>query len=224
MEESTSREKVLKKVRDALIEKTGPPYPVLDQESPIYAEMTEPLDVTFAGELIKISGKFVYCESTDEFHSVLKSFILEKEWPLLFCGDPAIQHLLRSAGIPFESDHASMLDSQIGITGCEYLIARTGSVMVSTKMNPGRKIVVYPGIHLVVGFTSQLVPDLKQALQGIRKKYQNQFPSMISLITGPSRTADIEKTIVMGAHGPKDFYVFLIDDTETGHQPQPMHE
>ncbi|MEI6454670.1 MAG: LUD domain-containing protein [bacterium] len=212
MEESTSREKVLKKVRDALIEKTGPPYPVLDQESPIYTGMTEPLDVAFAQELIKISGKFVYCESNDEFLGILKSFILEKDWPLLFCGDPAIQQLLRLAGIPFESDHANILDARIGITGCEYLIARTGSVMVSTKMNPGRKIVVYPEIHLVVGFISQLVPDLKQALQNVRKKYQDQFPSMISLITGPSRTADIEKTIVMGAHGPKEFYVFLIDD------------
>jgi len=212
MEESTSREKVLKKVRDALIEKTGAPYPVIDQDSPVYTEMTEPLDVTFAQELIKVSGKFVYSESTDEFLGVLKSFILEKNWPLLFCSDPEIQKLLKKGGIPFESDHKNILEAGIGITGCEYLIARLGTVMVSTRMNPGRKIVVYPEIHLVAGYTSQLVPDLKQALQNIKKKYLDNYPSMISLITGPSRTADIEKTIVLGAHGPKEFYVFLIDD------------
>ena len=73
--------------------------------------------------------------------------------------------------------------------------------------------VVFPEIHLIVGYTSQLVPDLKQAFQQIRNKYDEEFPSMISLITGPSRTADIEKTLVMGAHGPKELYVFLIDDT-----------
>ncbi len=217
MEESTSREKILKKVRDALIEKTGTPYPVIDQESTVYKEITEPLDVAFAQELIRVSGKFVYCESIDEFHGILKSFILEKDWPVLFCFDPKIQNLLKSGGIPYESNHENILDAGIGITGCEYLIARLGTVMVSTRMNPGRKIMVYPEIHLVVGYTSQLVPDLKHALQNIKKKYLDQYPSMISLITGPSRTADIEKTLVMGAHGPKELYVFLIDDTESVH-------
>ena len=84
--------------------------------------------------------------------------------------------------------------------------------MVSSRVSPGRKITVFPEIHLVLGYTSQLVPDLKQALANIRKKYRDDYPSMISLITGPSRTADIEKTLVMGAHGPKELYVFLIDD------------
>jgi L-lactate dehydrogenase complex protein LldG len=49
-------------------------------------------------------------------------------------------------------------------------------------------------------------------LRLIRKKYEDGFPSLISFITGPSRTADIEKTLVMGAHGPKELYVFLIED------------
>ena len=85
-------------------------------------------------------------------------------------------------------------------------------VMVSSKSAPGRRINVFPEIHLIVGYTSQLVPDLKQAFIQIKNKYEEEFPSMVSLITGPSRTADIEKTLVMGAHGPKELYVFLIDD------------
>ena len=71
---------------------------------------------------------------------------------------------------------------------------------------------VFPETHLIVGYTSQLVPDLKDALKNVRKKYEDNFPSQISLITGPSRTADIEKTLVLGAHGPKELYVFLIED------------
>ncbi|MEI7499141.1 MAG: LUD domain-containing protein [Bacteroidota bacterium] len=213
MEESTAREKILKRVRDALIEKTEPPYPIIDQDSSVYREMTEPLDVTFAEELVRISGKFVYCESEDEFIGNLKSFILEKDWGVLFCQDPKLHHLLKMGGIPFESDSAIILDARIGITRCEYLIARLGTVMVSSKLSPGRKITVYPEIHIVLGYTSQLVPDLKQALTNIKKKYRDNFPSMVSLISGPSRTADIEKTLVMGAHGPKELYVFLIDDS-----------
>lgn len=213
MEESTSREKILKKVRDALIEKTEPPYPIIDQDSSVYREITEPLDVTFAEELVRIAGKFVYCESEDEFIGNLKSFILEKDWGVLYCQDPKIHHLLKVGGIPFEFHADTILEARIGITRCEYLIARLGTVMVSSRMSPGRKITVYPEIHLVLGYTSQLVPDLKQALMNIKKKYRDDFPSMVSLITGPSRTADIEKTLVMGAHGPKELYVFLIDDS-----------
>jgi L-lactate dehydrogenase complex protein LldG len=214
MEESTSREKVLKKIRAALIEKTEPPYPVVDQESSVYHEISEPLDVTFAQELVNVAGKFVYCENHDEFIATLQSFILEKEWPVLFCYDPVLQDLLRKGGIPFDSELSNITDAKLGITRCEYLVARLGSVVVSSALSPGRKISIFPEIHLVLGYSSQLVPDLKQAIQKIRKKYPDNYPSVISFITGPSRTADIEKTLVMGAHGPKELYVFLIEEND----------
>ena len=212
MEESTSKEKVLKKIRDALIEKTEAPYPIIDTDTSIYTTIDEPLDVTFAQELLKVSGKFVYCENEDEFLSVLQSFILEKDWPVLFCYDEKIQRFLKQGGIPYESDPDRFTELKLGITRCEYLVARLGTVMVSSRISPGRRMNVFPEIHLVLAFTSQLVPDLRQAFQNIRKKYGQDFPSMISLITGPSRTADIEKTLVMGAHGPKELYVFLLED------------
>lgn len=213
MEDSTSREKILKKVRDALIEKTEAPYPILDQESPVFVEMTETPDIAFAEELVRIGGKFVYCESEDEFLGTLQSFIVEKDWGLLYCQDPTLQRMLRDAGIPFESHTDAMPEAQIGITRCEFLVARFGSIVVSSRMSPGRKITVYPETHVVLGYTSQLVPELKNALAGIKKKYRDDYPSMISMITGPSRTADIEKTLVMGAHGPRELYVFLVDDS-----------
>jgi L-lactate dehydrogenase complex protein LldG len=215
MEESTSREKVLKKIRDDLIEQTDAPFPIIDNDSPVYAEITGPLDVAFAEALIRMAGKFVFCESEDEFLAALQQFIVEKNWPLLYCYDEYLQDMLKKEGIPFESNQASFNEALLGITRCEYLVARLGTVIVSSKSSPGRRINVYPEIHLVLAYTSQLVPDLKQAFQDMRKKYAEGYPSMISLITGPSRTADIEKTLVMGAHGPKELYVFLIDDTNT---------
>ena len=109
----------------------------------------------------------------------------------------------------------AITEAGIGITRCEYLVARLGSIMVSSRLSPGPKIIAYPEIHLVVGYPSQLVPDLKQAIQYQGKNTMTIYPSLVSLITGPSRTADIEKTLVMGAHGPRELYVFLIDDTAT---------
>ena len=88
MEQVTSREKILKRVRDALLEQSDPPFPILDTETDLYFPIEEGLDVTFAQELIKVAGKFVYSESEDEFIGTLKSFILEKDWPLLYCLDP----------------------------------------------------------------------------------------------------------------------------------------
>jgi L-lactate dehydrogenase complex protein LldG len=212
MDQITSREKILKRVRDALLEKSEPPFPILDLDSDLYFPLEEELDITFAQQLINASGKFIYAESEDEFIGTLKSFILEKNWPLLYCSDPVLQHLLKENGIPFSSDPSGINEVRIGITRCENLIARYGSVLTSSQVSLGRKIIAIPEIHLVVGYTSQLVTDIRDALKLLRKKYVNGFPSMVSLITGPSRTADIEKTLVMGAHGPRDLYVFLIDD------------
>jgi len=63
----------------------------------------------------------------------------------------------------------------------------------------------------VLAYTSQLVPDLKDGFALLKQKYGDNMPSMISNVTGPSRTADIEKTLVLGAHGPKELFVFLLD-------------
>jgi len=115
MEESTSKEKVLKKIRDALIEKTEAPFPIIDAETSVFPPLEDPLDVTFAQELLKVSGKFVYCEGEDEFLAVLQSFILEKDWPVLYCYDEKIQRMLKQGGIPFEADFervSSTLDLQ----------------------------------------------------------------------------------------------------------------
>jgi L-lactate dehydrogenase complex protein LldG len=212
MEESTSKEKVLKKIRDALIEKTDPPYPMTDMEGSVYAPLTEPLDVAFAEALVKVAGKFGYCESEDEFLGFLQNYILEKDWPVMYCYDEQLQALLKQGGIPYESDPDKFTEMKLGITRCESLIARLGTIVVSSHVSPGRRMTVFPEIHIVVGYSSQLVPDLKDALKQLRTKYEDNFPSVISLVTGPSRTADIEKTLVLGAHGPKELYLFLIED------------
>jgi L-lactate dehydrogenase complex protein LldG len=98
-----------------------------------------------------------------------------------------------------------------GLTVCEALVARTGSVLVSSRLASGRSLSVFPPAHIVVAYADQLVPDIEDALALLSDKYGSSIPSMIGLITGPSRTADIEKTLVLGAHGPKEIYVFLVD-------------
>jgi L-lactate dehydrogenase complex protein LldG len=81
--------------------------------------------------------------------------------------------------------------------------------MVSSKSS--RRLNVYPETHVVIAYADQLVNDLKDAFEAIQLKYPGKIPSMLSVITGPSRTADIEKTLVMGAHGPCELFLILVE-------------
>ena len=211
MEESTSREKVLKRVRNALIYKTDNPFAQVDLESSVYLPMEESEDVNFAQELLNAGGQFVYCENEEDLVATLSAVSRERDWQDVFCFDPELQYLLTQADIPFHSGMENISEMKIGITGCEFLISRRGSIMISSRQPSGRRINVFPDTHIVIANTSQLVPDLKDALAGIREKYGTRIPSLVSVITGPSRTADIEKTLVLGAHGPKELIVFLTE-------------
>jgi len=68
---------------------------------------------------------------------------------------------------------------------------------------------VLPPAHLVVARRDQLVPDLATAFALMRKHYGGHWPSLLCLVSGPSRTGDIEKILVMGAHGPKRLAVYF---------------
>jgi L-lactate dehydrogenase complex protein LldG len=212
MEDSTSREKVLKKIRNALISKGEIPYPDIDLDSSVYPESDEPLAIQFAQALNKCSGKFIYCESESEFINKLESLKREFQWKNIFACDPVLKEILTQAEFEFLSSEEQMMEAEAAVTECEFLVARIGTVMVSSALPSGRKASVFPESHIVFAYTSQLVADIRDGLSGMRKKYENGLPSMISFITGPSRTADIEKTLVMGAHGPRELYVFLIED------------
>jgi L-lactate dehydrogenase complex protein LldG len=101
--------------------------------------------------------------------------------------------------------------ADLSITSCEALVARTGSMVLSARTG-GRTTSVYAPVHVCIARTSQLVFDVKDALQLMKSKYPEGLPSQVSFATGPSRTADIEKTLVVGVHGPKEVYCFLLED------------
>lgn len=212
MEDTTSKEKILKKIRKALIHKSEVDYNGVDFESEIYQPAEEPLEFIFAQQLLALNGKFIFCENDDDFMVNFAAFTKENNWTSIFCFDDEQKVLLKKAGIDFSADITAINTVDVGVTGCEYLVARTGTVLVSSKQNSGRRLPAYSNIHIVVAYTKQLVYTMKDALKEVKNKYGNNFPSQLTAITGPSRTADIEKTLVQGAHGPKEIFVFLIDN------------
>jgi L-lactate dehydrogenase complex protein LldG len=209
---TTSKEKILKKIRKALIHKSSQEIGDVDKESEIFITSEEPLEIQFAQNFSALNGKFIFCENETEFIENFDFISKDNEWKNIFCLEPQIKELLSKGNIKFSDQETDFLKTDIGLTLCECLVARTGSVMISSKQASGRRLPVYSNFHIVIAYTSQLVNNVKDGLKLIKEKYNNQLPSMISTITGPSRTADIEKTLVQGAHGPKEIFVFLIDD------------
>jgi L-lactate dehydrogenase complex protein LldG len=209
---TTAKEQLLKKIRKALLEKRENPYPNLE-EMALYPPATDIPEVIFAEEFTKVSGQFVFCEDEIQFIENILLLAEEKKWRKIYCWEPKLQELLKKYEYPFYATDKDFELAEVGLTLCESLIARNGSIMVSNANAAGRRLSIYPHQHIVIAYTSQLVMDLKDSFALIKQKYGNQLPSMLSVITGPSRTADIEKTLVLGAHGPKELYVFLLDDS-----------
>jgi L-lactate dehydrogenase complex protein LldG len=207
---TTSKEKLLKKIRKALLEKRDNPYPNLE-DMPFYAPNDELEEVLFAEQFTSVSGQFVFCEDEVQFIENLLELAEERNWRKIYCWEPALQQILEKFEYPFFETDKDFEQADVGFTLCEALIARNGSILVSNGNMSGRRLSIYPPVHIVLAYTSQLVLDLKDGLRLIKNKYNNNLPSMISTITGPSRTADIEKTLVLGAHGPKELFVFLLD-------------
>jgi len=215
MDEKDSRKIILEKIRSARTNhaarlKTSFPKPSSDPSRYLNENLDLP-EILFARNLTQVKGKFAWCPNQKELILSLRILFQEQPWGKIFCAEPAMQEILKKAGIPNFDDFSNIQETQAAVTGCEFLIARTGSVMVSSAQGSGRRIFALAPVHIVIGRTSQLVPELKDALLAIKGKY-NEMPSQVSLITGPSRTADIEKTLVIGAHGPRDLYVFLLND------------
>ncbi len=106
---------------------------------------------------------------------------------------------------------AALEDCDAAVTTCDALVAQTGSVVVTARSCGGRALSVLPPHHVVLATTAQLVPDLPAAFQLLQATYGGDWPSMVSFVTGPSRTADIERILVLGAHGPRKLTVVLAD-------------
>ena len=152
----------------------------------------------------------------------------ERDWKRVAWHDhPLVTPLL--AGVPCATlrvdgagtDHAATAKDALescdaGITACEAVVAQTGSILVDSGGCGGRGLSILPHVHVVVAATSQIVGTLGDALEQVRMRHSGRLPSMLSFITGPSRTGDIERILVLGAHGPKELVVILVEDDRAG--------
>ena len=180
---NSAREHILGRVRTAL----GAPAktPAAPSAAPIFPTVTD-LETRFREEFSGLKGEII------------------TDLPAFLTAFPKI-----ASAVPQVAGNATVQQADLGVTGCDCLIARTGSVAVCTRSAGGRALSVLPPVHLVIARRDQIVADLTAALALWQQRYDRHWPSNLCVITGARRTGDIEKILVMGAHGPKRLVLYL---------------
>jgi len=220
----TEREKILARVREALKVPAhvhgahgSAPLSAAAQSSAAGARKWLPkVGESFAEQLAlfqantaELKADFQLYNSAEETRQALVRLRDAEGWKRVAChsGDltnaicPPLNLPLLRTDRPYDVHELEACD--VGISECDALIAQTGSVLVTSRSAGGRALSVLPPHHVVLARREQLVADLPAAFELLKKKYADNYPSMISFITGPSRTGDIERILVLGAHGPK---------------------
>jgi L-lactate dehydrogenase complex protein LldG len=228
----TEREKIFARIREAL--SVAAPVPGHHgHETPHAASNTAPsaharewlpsVGDSFEDQLARfranaadLKATFYFCNNRDELTKLLLELRDVEGWKKVAShGGELTDAACKSLALPvcrtdqpfdvneLEASHAS-------ITECDALVAQTGSVLVTNRSAGGRALSVLPPHHVVLARREQLLRDLPAAFELLKKKYAANYPSMISFITGPSRTGDIERILVLGAHGPKKLTIFCV--------------
>jgi L-lactate dehydrogenase complex protein LldG len=220
----TEKEKILARIREALtlpaplpghahanehtatlLTRNSTPSRWLPQVGPTFEDRL----ALFGKNAADLKADFHCTESSEQAIRVLTSLRDAEGWKKIGAhsgalADPACEAL----GLPIcRTDRAyevtDLESCDVGISECDALIAQTGSVLVTGRSAGGRALSVLPPHHVVLARKDQLIADLPEAFALLKRTYAGNFPSFISLITGPSRTGDIERILVLGAHGPK---------------------
>lgn len=222
---ASDKEAVLARIREALKvpapHRPSAPAPHAAEElrqwlpavGPSYDEMT----AAFAAQAAGLKAEFHRFPDLAAAQVAFRVLAAKEGWDRIAAHDaPPVQALLRECEVPrFDVregyDKAELEKCPVGVTGCDALVAQTGSVLVTSASAGGRALSILPPHHLVIASRGHLVSDLPAAFARLAEAYGAKPPSLISFITGPSRTGDIERILVLGAHGPKRLTIYLVD-------------
>jgi L-lactate dehydrogenase complex protein LldG len=204
---TTAKNNILKKIRMALAHPTPLPFPKSEGPESVFQPQQQDLVVEFAEQFTALQGKFIFCVNEQELTEHFTKLCYQNQWTKIYCEEEKWKFIIQPNNL-----YADIASCEASVTSCENLIARTGSIVLSS-VHQGRIPSVYAPVHICVAYTSQLVYDIKDGLTALKEKYRQYLPSLITFATGPSRTADIEKTLVVGVHGPKEVYCFVVDDS-----------
>jgi L-lactate dehydrogenase complex protein LldG len=207
--ESSAREHILRRIRDGL-RTPAPPEAHPNGQGVIFAPITDVLG-RFQAECTGNLTELVLTSSADATRVALEQVLAPLPEGEIFAQEaPRLRSALPDSGrkVRWSSEGRAAEASQATISLCQALVAQTGSILVAAS-DGGRGASVVAPVHVVVATRDQLVADLETALRRAQDSGAVKSNSFLCMITGSSRTADIEKILVLGAHGPRRVVVIL---------------
>jgi L-lactate dehydrogenase complex protein LldG len=218
----SARDDILKGLRDAIAKQ--PPFPA-QQQAP-YLPVThlredEDLRARFIAEVERVKGVVHAAESDDDAQRILRELLTSKGAKRATMWDQAnvrldgVEAMLGELGIArVQGEDDVVATADVGITGSDWAIAATGTLVLSSGAGKPRMASLLPPVHIAIVTTDQLVPRFEDYIAAQRADRLGVFrrSSNVTLITGCSRTSDIEMHPVFGVHGPLELHIILIDN------------
>lgn len=226
-----SRDDFLARVRQAA--QAGRAYRVhVDQLPPgtgYVGPRQEDLCAAMAAEVDEVGGHAHLVDGLDEARAKLRE-LLEKHsprsvlpWQHLLLDRLRLGEMLTEMDIESlnhetlsrrdaTEQRAAVMAADVGVTSCDVAVAETGSLVVCSRPGQERIASLVTPVHIALVERTQIVPDLFDAFERLGAT-PNDLPSNISIITGPSKTGDIELTLTTGVHGPGTWHVIVIRST-----------
>lgn len=214
--ETTNKEQILALLRNAVIEKPEAMFKDIDLRTDTWKPILEEDGnaITFVNRFKDMGGIFIYLENEAELGDCLKQLAPQNGWDTLWCTSQEAQALLDKYGVSYTSEKPdrNTCPKIVSILPCDYLVAQTGSIIVTEGHAGSRQTYTEADILLVMAHTSQVVGGLKEALRNLNKELGGTGSNQAVIITGLSKTYDIEQENVAGVFGARQIAVFLVDD------------
>jgi L-lactate dehydrogenase complex protein LldG len=188
----------------------------------------------FRKEFSRVSGEMALCQDSESVIDTIKDLIQSSNFEVVAISRHALCNRLQleeklKAELPQVHFVNEAMDSEslvernqlrerlsrvdLSVTGAEYLIADIGTIVTVANPQASREISLLPTAHLVVATPDQIYPNMAELFREIHEKHGETLPgSALTLITGPSRTADIEKVLIKGVHGPTRLLAIILDE------------
>jgi L-lactate dehydrogenase complex protein LldG len=213
---TSSREEILGKVRGALGRQPGAPIAALPSTARVGPRSAGPAEAEIElllSEIRKLSGVTRQLGHREELRPALAELVAAEGvkratlWNTPELTAWGVADMLAALGViivPAQADKHQIAECELGVTGADGLLPETGTLLLCSDPERPRVVSLLPRVHLAIATPALLRTDLHAAFAAAKDSGYSV------LVTGPSRTADIELTLTLGVHGPKSLYVWLL--------------
>ncbi|WP_127845127.1 LUD domain-containing protein [Psychroflexus aestuariivivens] len=179
-----------------------------NEQSKFMPEPKLPVDEAFTNNFRNNGGKFLYCENENELRITFNEILNENHWEEaeVYCHNEKLKEKFEHTRLTFSKNN----NASFFLAGCEFLIANTGAILISSSQIGDKKLADLPYDFIIIAYTSQLLETIGEGLQKIKRKHKNRIPTNITTL----KTFEDKEESDFMSYGstPKNLYLLLVED------------